>query len=467
MSHNPSSIRDLLTKGLIHEDRFVRETCLNYWEMQPYTGAEQARRIIDALYTFGLQAFTYPHQAYRIPLDHAHFERLIDTLLECDRFDDTDLEHFGRWFKWCLSVEDAVLPELEAFLKSERALAFEGNGFVHVSELLDSVKWRRQYKSLDAAACHAGIEKVLTSIEAADGFPHDAVADVLSLLDQLVRTEAHGHLAELATTWLTLDPRSDQEVEASDCHNWIDDYKFGFGVYLAGRIKLISGVDRIIDGISQVDWDWLNETSQQALCEMTTPETIARLRQRWWDLPESGRLYLSDVFLVAHLPEHRDFYLENMQRKHRFETIPYQMACALALLGDADALRQAGEYWEANAYDPEATEVAEFLYAIHRLRDEKPPVIEAIHERLIEDEEHTLKAREHMAELSELREGKGQADPMPLYDARQTVFPDPYTQSHSAYQAPLPVVRTSPKIGRNEPCPCGSGKKYKKCCLNK
>lgn len=22
------------------------------------------------------------------------------------------------------------------------------------------------------------------------------------------------------------------------------------------------------------------------------------------------------------------------------------------------------------------------------------------------------------------------------------------------------------KIGRNEPCPCGSGKKYKKCCIN-
>jgi uncharacterized protein YchJ len=23
------------------------------------------------------------------------------------------------------------------------------------------------------------------------------------------------------------------------------------------------------------------------------------------------------------------------------------------------------------------------------------------------------------------------------------------------------------KVGRNEPCPCGSGKKYKKCCLIK
>jgi len=27
-----------------------------------------------------------------------------------------------------------------------------------------------------------------------------------------------------------------------------------------------------------------------------------------------------------------------------------------------------------------------------------------------------------------------------------------------------PVVASGPKIGRNDPCPCGSGKKYKKCC---
>lgn len=32
---------------------------------------------------------------------------------------------------------------------------------------------------------------------------------------------------------------------------------------------------------------------------------------------------------------------------------------------------------------------------------------------------------------------------------------------------PLPakqVVREAPKTGRNDPCPCGSGNKYKKCC---
>ncbi len=41
--------------------------------------------------------------------------------------------------------------------------------------------------------------------------------------------------------------------------------------------------------------------------------------------------------------------------------------------------------------------------------------------------------------------------------------PAPYNSyyTHETY------VRPEPKIGRNDPCPCGSGKKYKKCCLAK
>ncbi|MFH1728632.1 MAG: YchJ family protein [Pseudomonadota bacterium] len=30
-----------------------------------------------------------------------------------------------------------------------------------------------------------------------------------------------------------------------------------------------------------------------------------------------------------------------------------------------------------------------------------------------------------------------------------------------------PVKREGEKVGRNDPCPCGSGKKFKKCCINK
>lgn len=35
------------------------------------------------------------------------------------------------------------------------------------------------------------------------------------------------------------------------------------------------------------------------------------------------------------------------------------------------------------------------------------------------------------------------------------------------YYALRPIVRDGPKPGRNQPCPCGSGKKYKRCCIDK
>jgi len=38
------------------------------------------------------------------------------------------------------------------------------------------------------------------------------------------------------------------------------------------------------------------------------------------------------------------------------------------------------------------------------------------------------------------------------------------SQSGSSAEAVPPVVRSGPKVGRNSPCPCGSGKKFKQCC---
>jgi hypothetical protein len=37
----------------------------------------------------------------------------------------------------------------------------------------------------------------------------------------------------------------------------------------------------------------------------------------------------------------------------------------------------------------------------------------------------------------------------------------------SGLQQPLTPRREPTKVGRNDPCPCGSGKKYKVCCLTK
>jgi transposase-like protein len=47
------------------------------------------------------------------------------------------------------------------------------------------------------------------------------------------------------------------------------------------------------------------------------------------------------------------------------------------------------------------------------------------------------------------------------------VAPQPETGLHNVHNsAQQPYRRETPKIGRNAPCPCNSGKKYKNCCLN-
>ena len=47
------------------------------------------------------------------------------------------------------------------------------------------------------------------------------------------------------------------------------------------------------------------------------------------------------------------------------------------------------------------------------------------------------------------------------------IVPNVHNSAQSAQAKPEPIRREHPKIGRNELCLCGSGLKYKRCCLNK
>ena len=49
------------------------------------------------------------------------------------------------------------------------------------------------------------------------------------------------------------------------------------------------------------------------------------------------------------------------------------------------------------------------------------------------------------------------------YDEERKPRPKPPVKQLPVKQ---PTIETKKKIGRNDPCPCGSGKKYKKCCLS-
>ena len=86
-------------------------------------------------------------------------------------------------------------------------------------------------------------------------------------------------------------------------------------------------------------------------------------------------------------------------------------------------------------------------------------------ENLIENDDPAARRNmEHyiIVHLSKLR---------PSIEHLRTAYPQYFALNEAFYTACLApsqtVTRQNPKTGRNDPCPCNSGRKYKACCLNK
>lgn len=43
----------------------------------------------------------------------------------------------------------------------------------------------------------------------------------------------------------------------------------------------------------------------------------------------------------------------------------------------------------------------------------------------------------------------------------------PFRDAEVTERKPIPFLRIQKQVGRNDSCPCGSGKKFKKCCMSK
>ncbi len=83
----------------------------------------------------------------------------------------------------------------------------------------------------------------------------------------------------------------------------------------------------------------------------------------------------------------------------------------------------------------------------------------------LESDGNEVKVVDDLDNVPEILKGK-------YYEETRTVLASEYKEVYS-YQGELTKkqkninyqpIRTEPKIQNNEPCPCKSGKKYKKCC---
>lgn len=148
--------------------------------------------------------------------------------------------------------------------------------------------------------------------------------------------------------------------------------------------------------------------------------------------------------LLEHLPYPKSFDMaRQLWRDDRLESLEMLGSC-LEGIGDVRGIELLQEIYE----ESEAEHIGRSLETLCLLHDRDIPELpELRHQRRLNEER-----RQHRwQELNKLA-GKANKKGLP---------------SHSAGKAITVLPRSVQKVGRNQPCPCGSGKKYKRCCLLK
>jgi|GEM_PF-2137984 len=87
------------------------------------------------------------------------------------------------------------------------------------------------------------------------------------------------------------------------------------------------------------------------------------------------------------------------------------------------------------------------------LAEKVPAVLRAFVEHMIDTQEVP-----HAFDLK-----RGLESTLPEFLETVATGHNPHGHHHSHHAPQTPVVRDGPKLGRNDPCHCGSGRKFKKC----
>jgi HEAT repeat protein len=131
------------------------------------------------------------------------------------------------------------------------------------------------------------------------------------------------------------------------------------------------------------------------------------------------------------------------------------MCTALCDLFTTDGLESLRQAVIEDRYDPSIDDITERLVLLCDVTGFAPPELPAWKELTARQLADRRKRQKYFASILNppSRSSKG--------NRRNPPKPD----FHDMPSEPItPIRRESPKIGRNDPCPCGSGKKHKKCC---
>jgi hypothetical protein len=237
----------------------------------------------------------------------------------------------------------------------------------------------------------------------------------------------------------------------------IGTWKEGFAIRLAGEMKLEAAIPLMLTTLHEAPDDWINEECHRAFAKIGSEAVIAHFAndypQREWFERLSIACTLEDIHSDASVQTCLAFL--KIEKDQEIRGLLLQ---SILLNFSTEGIEPARQFILKVPLDPDVLEVRSALLTACKLMGERFPEFDAWLEDSKNDEEFRRKwyeAHPIHADEEDFEDGEFDDD-----EFEEEEFEEPKPP-------PLTIVRRDKRIGRNDSCPCGSGKKFKKCCYGK
>lgn len=426
-----------IKEALLHPDKLVRQEALLYFADCYSRDAEVMPLAIQTSETYGRShAFLHVHMLADLEQTEATVEWAIKELhREEDKAEDHD-SYFPALSRLLCSVDPQLLvPRADHILQAP--------GFV--KELVPEFRERLQLATWDAEQCWKELERLCAE---GVGKPYSSDVDF-------------GHASRIVEA---LARKSEKDVdrildllgkEVEDFENdpmtWLEI----FLVMLAGEMRLEAAIPLVVKKLHAMG-EILSEQCVEALGKIGTDAAAEAVAEGWLESEWDYRVYATGALEKIHADTTVRKCLELLPQE---KDLDIRTKLADALLGQFadEGIEPVREMVQRRAYDSMSSDLMRKLIAVSTIVGVTFPEY-PIWKR--EAEDRLAKQERRMKEMWNFMQTPSQpAAPSQSGSARE--------RGDFLERKPAPFLRTKKQVGRNDPCPCGSGKKFKKCCMSR
>jgi len=468
---------DRIRQAIVHPDWEVRDMALGYFQESFSADPLAMPRLIEAVKTYGWADACSPYTLYRPLVQTAES---VAWLVEQLHLPNPDSSRARLWISW-----NRFLSRQLNSAATELLLPYEDR--LDDLECLDlecreNIDKRLPLAELDPESAWRELQSFCELSVADYGLIEYAEDDFMRFIEVILRDGNR-----FADRVLALLAESTADLYDEDARYWMR----AAATQLAGHLRLSAAIPRLVELLEEdVDSDgqWYCYKCADALIRIGTDDVIRAVAEPFAHSSWDFRSISSRVFEGVH----SEFAVETglaLMAGETDDTLRTYLADGLLFQFDSTVIEPVRHLILRGQSGADEDQMIRRLVAASTLLEVSIPESEPWRERALEATAlHRQSLEERLTEdgrlpddwdneLDELERVYGSLDdafdnfdndePDEFLDEDDEDFDEPFDDPLDDDDSVRPIVRADPKVGRNDPCPCGSGKKFKNCCLNR